>query len=372
MDISAFLKDFDIKKLNVFSNPLKMFFPKKMLGIDIGTGAVKIVELSRWGEGKTLENYGEIKSVSLYEKEGFRDAEKGSYLLSNYFIAKAIRAVLDEARIKTREAIFAVPDFQCFSTSFELPPMSARELADAVYYSAPQYIPLPITETTLDWKLIKGEPDKKTPLKIFLVAIPNQIIHDYQNIAQLAGLELYAVESEVMGLGRALVKEKEKTVCIVDLGMQTTTISIISRKNLKKSYSFDFSGGQLTHAVSSVLGSTLTEAERLKNEEGLNSKNENVKDALFLLIDPLLIEVKKIVNEFASEEGKQVDAVYLAGGTSYLPGFRDYVQETIGLPVEISNCFSDLLYPPILGAELKKMAPAFAVATGVALGGLET
>jgi type IV pilus assembly protein PilM len=364
------LGNFDTDKLNIFKNPLKMFFPKKMLGIDIGTGAIKIVELSRWGEGKTLENYGEIKSAALY-KEPFRDMEKGSYLLSNYFIARAIEAVLDEARIRTKEAIFTIPDFQCFSTSFELPPMSKAELADAVYYAAPQYIPLPISETTLDWKLIKGEPDKKTPLKIFLVAIPSQVVQDYQKIAALAGLTLYAVESEVMGLARALAKKKEECTCLVDMGMQSTTITIVYRGNVKKSYSFDFASSQLTHAVASVLSVENNQAEDLKIKEGLISSQPNVRETLYLLIDPLLIEIKRVIMDFFQEENKEVDAVYLTGGASVMPGLRDYVQETLKKRTEIPNCFDDLLYPPILGESLRKMAPRFSAATGVALGGLD-
>ena len=150
------LQNFNIDKLNIFSNPLKMFFPKKMVGIDIGTAGIKVVELSRWGQGKTLENYAEIKSSSLY-KEPFRGVEKGSYLLSNYFVSRAVRAVLDEAKIKTRAVIFSIPDFSTFCTSFELPPMNANELKDAVYYNASQYIPLPVSETTLDMENIVAE-----------------------------------------------------------------------------------------------------------------------------------------------------------------------------------------------------------------------
>jgi len=83
------LANFNMEKLNIFRNPFKMFFPKKMVGIDVGTGSIKVVELSRWGQGKTLENYGEIKSSALY-KEPFRNVEKGSNLLSNYFVSSLI------------------------------------------------------------------------------------------------------------------------------------------------------------------------------------------------------------------------------------------------------------------------------------------
>lgn len=366
------LANFNISKLNIFANPAKMFFPKKMLGIDIATASIKVVEISRWGQGKTLENYGEIKSAALY-KEPFRNVEKGSYLLSNYFVSRAIRAVLDEAKIKTKAAIFSIPDFSTFCTSFELPPMDANELKDAVYYNASQYIPLSVTETTLDWQLIGGTPgDKQSALKIFLVAIPNQVIQDYQKVAQMAGLELYAVEAETLGLVRSLVRENTKCACLIDIGVQSTTINMVDRKKLKKSYSFDFAGSQLTYSISSALGLGHTEAEELKNREGLTSLKEEVSKTLYLLIDPLIIEVKKVLSDFYQQEGKEADVIYLTGGTSNLPGLKEYFSEVLKKKVEIPNCFSELLTPPILEETLKKIAPSFSVATGVALGGLET
>ncbi len=363
-----------LEKLNIFNNPLKMFFPKKMLGIDIGTSSIKIVELSRWGQGKTLENYGEIKSVSLY-KEPFRNVEKGSYLLSNYFVSRAIRAVLDEARIKTKSAIFAIPDFSTFCTSFELPPMPQRELPEAVYYNAPQYIPLPATEMTLDWKVVRNpvqssKDSTRLPIKIFLVAIPNQTVHDYRKVARLAGLDLFAVEAEAIGLARVLAKEGSEYACLVDIGVQSTTVNIVKGKSLLKSYSIDFAGSQLTHAISSALGMGHLEAEKFKSAQGILPSNENISKTLYLLVDPLLIEIRKILIDFQQEEGVDVKTIYLTGGTAALPGLKEYMQDSLKKKVEIPNCFSELLHPPILGKNLQELAPSFSVATGVALGGL--
>jgi len=363
--------NFNLEKLNIFANPLKMFFPKKMIGIDIGTASIKVAELSRWGQGKTLENYGEIKSSSLYQ-EPFRSVERGSYLLSNYFVSRAIRAILDEAKISTRAVIFSIPDFSTFCVSFELPPMSEREIKEAVYFTAPQYIPLPVTETTLDWKLIEGSPgEKNSKLKIFLVAIPNQTIQDYQKVAQMVGLELYAVEAEAFALSRALAGESKKCLCLIDIGVQSTTINIVDKGNLKKSYSFDFAGGQLTHAISSTLGLEHLEAEEIKNKQGLTSTEENITKTLYLLIDPLLIEIKDILYDFYAKSGKEVEEIYLTGGTSALPGLKEYFKEVLKKNVEIPNCFSDLLYPPIISGTLEKIAPSFSAAVGAALGGLD-
>lgn len=354
-------------------NPFKMFLPKKMIGVDIGTSSIKIVEISHWGGGKTLENYGEIKAMSLYEEQDpFRSFAGSNYLLSDFFVSRAIKAVLDESGIKTKAAVFSIPDYSTFSTSFELPPMLEREIAEAVKYHAPAYIPLPISETTLDWQLINGIPgDKKSKLEILLTAIPNQIVQSYKKVAESCGLELYSIEAEALAITRALTGSAKKTVCVIDIGVQSTTINMVDSGHLKKSYSSSFAGGQLNYAIASSFGLSRIEAEEIKNQKGLLYVDENFAKALYLLIDPLLFEVKKISSDFLQTTGKNIEEIYLTGGTANLPGLKEYFQESLDKKVFIPNCFSEFLYPPILDETLKEMAPSFSVAAGVALGGLE-
>ena len=353
-------------------NPFRLFFPKKMLGIDIGTSSIKIVELSRWGGGRTLENYGEIQSAALF-KEPLRTAGRGSYSLSATFISKAINAILDEARIKTKAAIFSIPDYSTFFVSFDLPPMEEKEIAEAVRFNAPQYIPLPISETTLDWKVISGVPgNKRSSLKVLVIAIANQVVQEYQRVAQMAGLELYALEAEALSATRSLVRDTEKTICVIDIGVQSTTVNIVDRGVLKKSYSFDFTtGNQLTFAVASALDKGYLEADDIKNKSGLLSADKSVKDTLYLLIDPLISEIRKISNEFIQYENREIEEIYLTGGTANLPGLKEYFKEVFKKEVRVPNCFSDFLYPPILDKSLVEMSPRFSVAVGVAMQGLE-
>jgi len=349
-----------------------MFFPKKMVGIDIGTSALKVVEISRWGEGKTLENYGEITSNAFY-KESLSNAQKGSYLLSNDFVSKAIRGVLDEAKIRTKGVVFSLPDFSTFCTSFDIPPMSEKEIPDAVHYNASQYITLPISEVTLDWRIISNAPgDKSASSRIFLVAVPNQVVQEYQAMAKMAGLQLYALEAEALGIARALIKNDKKIVCLVDIGVQSSTINIVDNGFLKKSYSFNFNSGQLSHVIASTLGVDYDIAEDIKTKEGLMYSRKDVVKTLYLLIDPLLIEVKSIIAEFFQAEQKQVDEVYLTGGTANMPGLKEYFAASIKKNVYVPDCFSEFLYPPILEDTLKEMGPSFSAAVGAALGGLET
>src|SRR3989344_410810 len=135
------------------------FLPKSYVGIDIGTAAVKAVELGGWGERRTLKNYGEIKSETLYSTP-FRTFEKNTLVLSNKEIARAIQAILKEGNIKSKEAIFSIPDFSSFFTNFQLPPMPKKELPEAVRFEARRHIPVPLSEVAFDWQLI-GQPQGK-------------------------------------------------------------------------------------------------------------------------------------------------------------------------------------------------------------------
>ena len=134
--------------------------------------------------------------------------------------------------------------------------MPESEIPEAVKYEAPRRIPLPISEVVLDWQLIKGGPSKegKTPLRVLLVAVPNNVIEQYQRVAQGAGLKIQALEAEVFAVMRSLVKYQDKTgvVCLIDVGERSTTINIVSQGILKISHSFDISGEDFNRVLANV------------------------------------------------------------------------------------------------------------------------
>jgi len=361
----------------MFWTPLEII-PKKSLGIDIGTSSIKIVELSRRGERRKLENYGEIAASVLYQKP-FRTFEKSTLLLSSQDVSRAIKAVMEEAKIKTRRTVFSIPDFSSFFTSFELPPMTEAELPQAVRYEARQHVPLPLAEVTLDWQVIEGRvsDQKKTKLKILLVAVPNEVINQYRKIAEISRLKLLALEAEVFGLLRSLIQEEKKVVLLVDIGAQSTTSSIVEKGRLKMSYSFDMSGNELTEVISKGLGVDYKTAENLKEKYGIiaalstESPAPEVRQILLPLIDVILKEIEKISQNFYQTEGKEIQKIILAGASALLPGLKFYFQNHFKKEIEIANPFSNLFSPPILEKTLKEMGSSYAIAVGMALRGLE-
>jgi type IV pilus assembly protein PilM len=354
-------------------NPLKFLFPKKFLGIDIGTSFIKIVELSRFGHRKKLENYGSLPAQALYEKP-FRTFEKNTLFLSSKDIARAIRAIMAEAKIKTRQVIFSIPDFSTFYTTFELPPMSKEELGQAVRYEARQHVPLPLGEVALDWQIVETTIPKRekerAKTKILLVAVPNEIINQYREIATLSQLELAALEAEVFGLIRALVdKDEREAVVVIDIGAQSTTCNIVEKKILKASYSFDMAGNEFTKIISKSLDLGYLEAEKIKKSSGF--EKEETRQILLPLVDVVVREVEKILNNFYQQEGREIKKIVLAGGVALMPGLKEYFAENFKKEVEIANPFTNLFYPPILEKKLKEMGPGYAIAVGVALRGIE-
>ena len=356
---------------NPFKKITSALFSKSFLGIDIGSASIKVVELSA-KNGAKLENYAQLKTEYFAGQEFIQHFQAGA-LLSGPRICEALSAMFQEAKIKTKNAFFSIPDYASFFTTFTLPPMSKKELEEAIKYEAPRHIPLPLADVTLDWQIIKGTPqfEGTVPLKVLLVAVPNETIEQYQKIAQSLNLKILALETEVFALSRALVKYQDKkgVVCLIDIGHKTTTINIISHNILKNSHSIELSSEELTQALTDKLKIEVKKAEIIKNMYGIK-KNPIIKEILLPFIDNLSKEMQKIFNEYFLEEKEKVDKIIISGGGARLPGLAEYLNEKFKLPCEVGNPFLDINYPPGLELILQKIGPEFTIAVGAALRGI--
>ncbi len=346
--------------------------PRKILGIDIGTSAIRVVELSKGKETPKLENYGELKSKYLYGKP-FRTFDKKSLSLSKEEVSLALSAIIQEAKIDTKIANFSLPDFSSFFTTFTLPAMNSEELKEAVKFEARQHVPLPISDMALDWMTVGGvkEGQEAGNVKILLVAIPKRVVEQYQDIARLVGLELRNLEAEVFSLNRALLfKDSQEAAALIDIGAQSTTCSIVDGGALKISHSFDVAGNDLTKGLIEELDLDPETAERLQNKYGLLEKGGVVRKVLIKKLDSIIMEIDKIFQHFHSTEGKIVKRLVLAGGLAMMPGLTSYLSEKLRKQVEIGSPFDGLAYPQILEGTLRESGPAFSIAVGVAKGSI--
>lgn len=342
------------------------------LGVDIGTKVIRAVEISNNKGVITLENYGEV-NLDVACKEFFRSFDKKNLNPAVNNISAALAAIIAETGIKTKKVVFSLPDFATFFTTFELPPMSKKEIANAIGFEARKYIPLPLSELVLDWQLMNEE-SLKANNKVLVMAVPKVIVEQYKTIAEQSGLELTALEAEAMALKRAVVRNSKDPVCLLEMGFQSTNVNIVDEGFMKMSFSFDMAGKDLTFSLSETLNIPAGDAEVMKKTQGLlNGEEQNVSHVLTPILSIISEKTKKVIEEFERKENKNISKVYLAGGTSLLPGIKEYFEKSLNqervnpLVVEVAKPFQGVNYPPVLEKKMDEINASYAIALGEAL-----
>lgn len=348
--------------------------PKRFLGVDAGASSIRVVELGRKGSTIRLNNYAELE-LANFENRPFNLPEKNNFSIKE--ISDAIKTLVKQANIQTKDAAFSIPDFGSFFTKIELPEMDRDEIPQAIKYQARPYIPLPLDDVSLDWSIIEGQP-AKTPIKILVVAIPNNIIDHYQEVSRRSDLDLKFLEPEVFSLARASVKDgkEKKVIALIDIGAWSTTCSILEEGILKTSHSFNIAGNDLTRVIARSLNIGYNKAEEMKRKYGLLPSKEltdsqNIRKLLIPLVGSILQEIKKAFHNYYLEEGKEIEKIVLAGGVSMMPGLKEFFSVELRRPIDIADSFLNIVSPPILADVLKEMGPYYGIALGLALKGLE-
>lgn len=333
------------------------FFKSKKissLGIDIGTSAVKIVELQQGSGGKIeLINYGEgivRPDVVL---------QSSSSKLSVSQAASITKEVIRSANIKETKAIMSLPVFSGFSTVISLPQMPEAEIDQAVLYEAKKYIPLPLSEVQFEWVKIPG--DKS--INILIVAVTNELITKYHEIAKLSGLTLGYLELDTFSLARSLLGGYEGSTLIINIGSKNTTLSIVENEWPIFTRSLEISGFEFSKLIASSAGVDFARAEKIKKEKGVNAG----EGALFPLLDSIFMEGRRIIGDNSSRSNSKVSKVIISGGSSRMLGLSEYAAKAIGQKVFIGSPFNGIIYPEVLKQTLQELSPSLDVAVGLAL-----
>jgi len=352
---------------------LSKLFTKKFLGIDIGTSSVKIAEIEKSGDSFSLSNYGYIDFKSV---EGVSSplSKKAITALSSDEIVEVIQAVLSEAKIKTRECAFSIADFLTFFTAFSLPQMTEKELSEAVMFEARQHIPLPMDSVTVDWQKVGQQNGESKKVEITVEAIPNEIIAQYKEIAQKANLQIILMEAEAFGLAQVLIgKDEERPVCLVDIGFQSTVCSLVHKNILRYSHSFDRGQNYLMREFFKSLPIDRQTARRFEEKYGLEfiafaepEIKDNVGNILRDSMSPILKEIEMAINDFGHCLGADIGKIIISGGVVAVPEVKGQFDSYFQKKVEIADPFKEIKYPPAIEAEIKSMAPMYAVAVGMA------
>ena len=250
------------------------------------------------------------------------------------------------------ECFFLLADVQALTTHAHKPELLSQSVKDVV----------------LDWWPIPKKNDKRGAT-VLLAAVQRDIVEKYKRIVTVAQLESAGFEIEAFPPTRLLGSRGRGAVMTIDIGALSTKISIVVDGIIHAVHHVDRASQAFSLAISQSLGIDFQRAEVMKQSVGISQRPEaaGVRHTITPLIDSLFDEADRLRTSFRRRFDTPVDKAIVLGGGSLMPGFVDYAVERLGIEVILSNPFQKLSYPAFLQPALKKIAPSFTVATGLAL-----
>lgn len=355
-----------------------LFKEKGKLGIDIGTAAIKIVELDKSGGRFALKNYGlfELKGTDI--QASGPGTGQSILKLPDQEIIWGLKELIKKSNIKSTDAIASIPSFSTFTTIIEVPYLSEQELAKSLPFEARKYIPIPLDEVILDWSIIDiinptvskvlGSAPKPTTVQVFLAAVPKDETEKYRRIMKGVGLNLKALELENTALIRALLGNDLSPTAIVNIGGRSTSIVIVDKGYERVSHNYEIGGFEITKSIARSLNVSIEKAEELKRKMGMNKADENiVNEAMVSLIDMMVFETKKTISNYEGAKKQKISRVLLVGGLTNMPSFVGYFKQKLNMDVYSANAFARIIYPESLKPVIQELANTFSIATGLAM-----
>lgn len=363
-------------------NPFKTFFAKSdtnVIGIDIGSSAVKIVQLAKVRGRAVLKTYG---SLALGPYAGLAIGQATN--LSPDKLGEAIRDLIRESNVTTDNAGLAISLRSSLVTLVEMPALGEAKLREIIPIEARKFIPVPISEVSLDWWIIPKEEEKafdfdpenkdKVPTRadkteVLLVSIHNEVLENHNSIVKAAALRASFFEIEMFAVVRSLVEREIAPVMIFDMGATSTKVYISERGVVKESHIINKGSQDITISISKGLQVPVEKAEKIKRNlgEGSISDQKNVYDVISLTVDYIFGETGSLMTAYQKKHNKSIAKMYLTGGGVAMKGFFDLARSRFETEVVMGNPFGKVEAPAFLADLLKQVGLDFAVAVGIAL-----
>ncbi|MES2986251.1 MAG: pilus assembly protein PilM [Patescibacteria group bacterium] len=366
---------------NIFSIP-----ETSVIGIDIGSSSLKIVQIKKKKGRAVLETYGEL-GLGPYNKLSVGQIVN----MAPKDISLVILDLIKEAEITTLKGGMAIPLKLSLVSVIDVPPVAESELATVIPLEARKYIPVPINEVTMDWFVIPSPRDtslefietendaarqieeNQKKIHVLMVAIHNQVLNSYTTIVNETKLQTSFFEVEAFATSRASLSGETTPVMIVDFGASSLKLYIIDNGLLVSSHTINRGGQDITFSISKGLGVTFDQAEHLKRSLGKSGVADESKILELISVhqEYAVSEVQSVISAFQKKFNKTIGKVLLTGGSSGLKGFLELMQKSLACEVMYSLPFAKVETPAFLQEALKTTGLTFAPAIGLALRALQ-
>ena len=343
---------------------LKMPFarkPRQSFGLDVGTSAVKVVQLQEAEDGWTLTALG---CVTLPP-----DAIVEGMIKDPPAVVDVIKEAVAKACVTSREAVIAVAGLELITKKVQLPEVPPKELREAVQLEAEHHIPFALDEVFLDYHVVSRHDGV---LDLIVVAVKKSKVIEYVSVVEEAGLDPVVVDVDGFALGNQFElnhsEDAGEAVALIDVGAAVMKTNVVRKGASIFARDIPFGGNQYTQAIADRLQTTFERAERAKLGETTDIGWDAMVPALEAVSRGLSLEIRRTFDYFGSaSDSERIGRIVMSGGAARLPGLTEYLSSTWGIPVEVARPLERIDVDPGLVEEATAAGPALAVAVGLAL-----
>ena len=346
----------------------------QVIGLDIGSQSIKLVEINHDKKGKVLKNFGIIGLPPDVIVEGsIKEME---------IVASAIKTLYRNLKVKNKNVATSISGYSVIVKKIEMSEREEADLEKSIHSEAEQYIPFDINEVNLDYDILrsgeeeeeKGKKSAGGKMEVMLVAAKKDVVDDYVSLLQLSGLNPSILDVDAFALQNAFeasTVEPEGCYALINVGAEELGINAIKDGVSMFSRDSSYGGNQITEAIMSRFDLDFQEAEKVKlGGEKLEKEKGALEEIFTSVISEWVQEIKRALDFLAtSYPNESIQKIMLSGGSSRIPGFRKYLETETNLPVEEMNPFANLLIneKAFDSKYLSYMASQAAVAVGLAL-----
>jgi type IV pilus assembly protein PilM len=344
---------------------------KQLVGLDIGSSAIKAVELT--------------KSKNSYQLSGFSyeslgpDAVVDGAIMDAPAVAEGIKKTFLTGKFKMKAVATGVSGHSVIVKRVVVPAATPGEVAASIQWDAEQYIPFDITDVNLDYQVVGPgvTPSEEAGMEVLLVAAKKDKIQNHTNVISLAGKDPDVVDIDAFALQNVYEAnysvDPNKTVALLNIGASLMNINITKGGMPLFIRDVSVGGNQYTDILQKELQLNFQEAEDLKLGRTGGSEVEMVQPLLESITDLLITEVQKTFDFFRETyPSETIDQVFISGGTAHMPGLAERIETAFSCPTSVLDPFRSITVGPKVSAvRVTSLGPALAVAVGLALRGFK-
>lgn len=345
-----------------------MLFGKKnhLVGLDIGSRTIKAGEVVEGKRGPTLKKFGMIDiPPGAIEDGAVNDPQT---------VSDAIRQLFRTYNIKEQNVAVSIGGYSVIVKKINVQTMPEEKLQETIQFEAEQYIPFDISDVNLDFQILGESEHNPNQMSVFLVAAKKEMINDYINLVNLAGLNPCIIDVEAFALQNIFELNydmAEENIALIDIGASKTSLNILKGTQSVFMRDVALGCGQINQKIVQLIGCSIEEAEQLKQGEQPDKISpEDLKGIVTTVVADWCTEIRRALDFFYSTYPEdQITQIILSGGGANIEQFRKLLAQETSAKVELINPFQSLVIEDDAfdAAYIQQIAPQAAICMGLAI-----